>query len=72
MEIAGRLGHANATVTLKHYARRVSGRDLEIAHELDQRHGALEAPTGARGGHEIRIPRPRSVLGIRVQASDLG
>lgn len=48
VEIAGRLGHANATVTLVHYARRVSGRDLEIARGLDQRHGAVTAATGTR------------------------
>ncbi|MGH3434478.1 MAG: tyrosine-type recombinase/integrase [Thermocrispum sp.] len=35
VEIAGRLGHAKATVTTKHYARRVAGRDVEVAFGLD-------------------------------------
>ena len=35
VEIAARLGHAKATITTKHYARRVVGRDVEIANGLD-------------------------------------
>ena len=36
VEIAARLGHSRATVTTKHYARSVVGRDLEIAARLDE------------------------------------
>lgn len=35
VEIAARLGHSKATVTTKHYARRVAGRDVEIAAGLE-------------------------------------
>ncbi len=35
VEIAARLGHAKATVTTKHYARRIVGRDVEIASKLN-------------------------------------
>jgi len=38
VEIAARLGHAKATITTKHYARRVVGRDVEIAAGLDAMH----------------------------------
>lgn len=38
VEIAARLGHAKATVTTKHYARRIAGRDVEIAAGLDALH----------------------------------
>jgi len=31
VEIAARLGHSSASVTTKHYARRVVGRDVQIA-----------------------------------------
>lgn len=36
VEIAARLGHDRATVTTKHYARSITGRDVEIAERLDQ------------------------------------
>lgn len=36
VEIAARLGHSRATVTTKHYARSVVGRDVEIAARLDE------------------------------------
>ena len=36
VEIASRLGHSRATVTTKHYAPSVVGRDVEIAARLDE------------------------------------
>ncbi|MGH8868827.1 MAG: tyrosine-type recombinase/integrase [Actinomycetes bacterium] len=42
VEIAARLGHSKATVTTKHYARRVVGRDVEIAAGLDALHDKVE------------------------------
>ncbi|MGH3356614.1 MAG: tyrosine-type recombinase/integrase [Nocardioidaceae bacterium] len=48
VEIAARLGHAKATVTTKHYARRVAGRDVQIASGLDQ---TFKGTTQTSGGH---------------------
>ncbi|RCG31563.1 hypothetical protein DQ384_08280 [Sphaerisporangium album] len=39
MAAARRLGHSNASVTTRHYARAVEGRDREIADALDADHG---------------------------------
>lgn len=39
MDAAARLGHAAGTVTTRHYARPVLGRDSEIADRLDQTAG---------------------------------
>jgi integrase len=44
---ARRLGHANASVTTRHYARVVDGRDADVAKHLDQ----LAASDRARNGH---------------------
>jgi integrase len=47
---ARRLGHSNASVTTRHYARAVDGRDAEVAAFLDRaRRGT--ATEGARNGH---------------------
>jgi integrase len=48
MVAAHRLGHANASVTTRHYARAVDGRDAEVAKHLDKlgkprRSGTLQA-----------------------------
>jgi integrase len=48
MAAAKRLGHSNANVTTRHYAREVDDRDAEIAASFGPRPAAL----GARGGHE--------------------
>jgi integrase len=48
MAAAARLGHAHASVTTRHYARTVDGRDAEVAAALDL--GVKRE--GARGGHE--------------------
>ncbi len=37
MVAARRLGHSNASVTTRHYARAVDGRDAEVATFLDER-----------------------------------
>jgi integrase len=62
MAAAKRLGHSNANVTTRHYARALDGRDAEIAADLDRRYREREqrAATGtdghvedlARGSHE--------------------
>jgi integrase len=56
MAAAKRLGHANASVTTRHYARVVDGRDAEVAKTM---HAEYERGTGrgtvsdrARSGHE--------------------
>jgi integrase len=54
VEIAARLGHSKATVTTKHYARRMVGRDLEIAKGLDQLHAGVSKDDVARGLHAGR------------------
>lgn len=55
MDAGARLGHAKATVTTRHYARAISGRDAEVAARLEAH---LQAPESAlihsdraRGGH---------------------
>jgi integrase len=48
MAAAARLGHAHASVTTRHYARTVDGRDAEVAAAFDRRRPA----DGARKGHE--------------------
>lgn len=52
MDAAARLGHAAGTVTTRHYARPVHGRDADIADRLDS--AAVDAMTDfdrARDGH---------------------
>jgi integrase len=49
---ARRLGHSNASVTTRHYARAVDGRDAEVAAFLNRAHGTGTAPEGARNGHD--------------------
>jgi hypothetical protein len=48
MVAAHRLGHANASVTTRHYARPVDGRDAEVARHLDN----LGKPSRSRSGTE--------------------
>ncbi|MEW9530412.1 tyrosine-type recombinase/integrase [Microbispora sp. NPDC049125] len=50
MAVARRLGHSNASVTTRHYARAVEGRDREIADGFDIEHG-----TGS--GSQDRVAR---------------
>lgn len=55
VEIGGRLGHSSATVTTKRYARRVAGRDVEIAAGPDAMHqGSYPAPASSRGTRVAR------------------
>ncbi|MBQ0897134.1 site-specific integrase [Micromonospora sp. U56] len=51
---ARRLGHANASVTTRHYARAVDGRDAEVAQHLD----ASRAKVAKRSGTQ-RARKPR-------------
>jgi integrase len=46
---AHRLGHSNASVTTRHYARRIDGRDADVALHLDQL-GTGKAGTKRRSG----------------------
>ncbi|WP_176731545.1 site-specific integrase [Micromonospora rhizosphaerae] len=48
---ARRLGHSNASVTTRHYARAVDGRDAEVAAFLDRARRAEDRSEGARNGH---------------------
>jgi hypothetical protein len=43
---ARRLGHSNANVTTRHYARPVDERDGQVAEHLDRDHGKLVRPRG--------------------------
>ncbi|MGH3484753.1 MAG: tyrosine-type recombinase/integrase [Nocardioidaceae bacterium] len=52
VEIAARLGHSKATVTTKHYARRMVGRDVEIAAGLDALRADGSSHDVARGLHD--------------------
>ncbi|WP_436771951.1 tyrosine-type recombinase/integrase [Yinghuangia sp. YIM S09857] len=61
MAAAQRLGHSNASVTTRHYARAVEGRDGEIAKDLGT------ARDQARKGHDKTQDQTRSTKG----ASDL-
>ena len=73
VEIAARLGHAKATVTTKHYARRVAGRDVEIAAGLED---TFRASTVANSGHVEGTDRVTAVIEMSVRdqktAPDLG
>jgi integrase len=55
MVAAHRLGHANASVTTRHYARPVDGRDAEVAKHLDK----LGKPAATRSGTQ-RARKPRN------------
>jgi integrase len=70
VEIAARLGHAKATVTTKHYARRVAGRDVEIASGLDETYKGTTETSGHAEGTR-RTEQPGFAEGIAgLQASD--
>jgi len=58
MVTARRLGHANASVTTRHYARPMDGRDARVAKHLDQLGGGtpsgplwVSKPRKAKPGH---------------------
>jgi len=55
MDAGARLGHAKGTVTTRHYARAIQGRDVEVAERLDAHLQAPETalinPVRARSGH---------------------
>ena len=63
MDAAARLGHAAGTVTTRHYARPVHGRDAEIADRLDESAAAgtheRRGHEGARRGHVIKEEQGR-------------
>jgi len=49
---ARRLGHSNASVTTRHYARAVDGRDAEVAKHLDRARRNGRSEHRARNGHD--------------------
>lgn len=52
MTAAHRLGHSNASVTTRHYARPVAGRDAEVATASDTWLQGHDGADGARRGHD--------------------
>jgi integrase len=68
MDAGARLGHAKGTVTTRHYARAIYGRDAEIAGRLEQHlsdpgsvaETAMIESDRARGGHDQRKGHLRS------------
>jgi integrase len=51
---ARRLGHANASVTTRHYARAVDGRDTDVAKHLDASRSKLAKPSGTQRARKPR------------------
>lgn len=62
MAAAARLGHSNASVTTRHYARTRPGTDDRVAESLDQAHGADASDSGADTGHGDDDEDPPGVL----------
>ncbi|WP_329253401.1 site-specific integrase [Streptomyces sp. NBC_01478] len=52
MTAAHRLGHSNASVTTRHYARPVAGRDDQVAEASDAWVNGHDHDHGARSGHD--------------------
>lgn len=52
MTAAHRLGHSNASVTTRHYARPVAGRDDQVAEASDAWFSGHDDAHGARRGHD--------------------
>ncbi|MDX3747291.1 tyrosine-type recombinase/integrase [Streptomyces sp. AK08-02] len=52
MTAAHRLGHSNASVTTRHYARPVAGRDDQVAEASDAWVNGHDHDRGARSGHD--------------------
>ncbi|WP_347560414.1 tyrosine-type recombinase/integrase [Streptomyces sp. AcH 505] len=52
MTAAHRLGHSNASVTTRHYAHPVAGRDAEVASASDAWLEGHDHGRGARKGHD--------------------
>ncbi|MGW1809968.1 tyrosine-type recombinase/integrase [Streptomyces sp. NPDC002078] len=52
MTAAHRLGHSNASVTTRHYARPVAGRDDQVAEASDAWFSGHDGDRGARSGHD--------------------
>jgi integrase len=52
MTAAHRLGHSNASVTTRHYARPIAGRDAEVAAASDSWFLGHDSTQGAREGHD--------------------
>jgi integrase len=64
MAAARGLGHANVSVTTRHYAQAVEGRDREIVEEFDIDHGTEKGPKDhlARTWHGEEDEDPLGVL----------
>jgi integrase len=52
MTAAHRLGHSNASVTTRYYARPVAGRDDQVAEAADSWLSGHDHETGVRSGHD--------------------
>jgi integrase len=55
-----RLGHSNTTITTRHYARRLEGRDHDVARGLDTFREGKSGP-GAHSGHDQEDDDPPGV-----------
>ncbi|MEV7131092.1 tyrosine-type recombinase/integrase [Streptomyces sp. NPDC093260] len=62
MTAAHRLGHSNASVTTRHYARPVAGRDDQVAEASDAWFSGHDDVPGARKGHDDGEDGPAGVL----------
>jgi integrase len=62
MAAAARLGHSNASVTTRHYARTRPGTDDKVAQSLDQAHGTDVTASGADTGHDDEDNDPPDVI----------
>lgn len=64
MAAAKRLGHSNASVTTRHYARAVDGRDAEVARTMHSEHeqstmGPRRGPNGTSDAPDADLARKR-------------
>jgi len=65
---ARRLGHSNASVTTRHYARAVDGRDAEVAAFLDRARRKVTASERARIGHAAEVDHNGGLSAPRLPA----
>jgi integrase len=66
LDVAARLGHSQASVTTRHYARPMPGRDRDLADRLDEMHTNSTLPLEGRAeGATLKLPGQISRLGGR-------
>ncbi|HEX5595662.1 MAG TPA: site-specific integrase [Micromonosporaceae bacterium] len=66
---ARRLGHSNASVTTRHYARAVDGRDAEVAAFLDRARRRDSKTERARNGHAGEVDHDDGAAGPHLPAT---